>query len=182
MNINLHLSIRAITLKFFICITLLLTTTAFASVDLAWSTPITDESLFFSQFSKPVPITNLYSKGDGSHSDAWIIRSSHPDFGFWEAVHYGTPYPLEIVVNSPDNYRLSILEPQSTSPVPFAVYTDIGFFGFAPTSQDDKFFQTSAKKIFSIYSVSPISEPSIFAIFALGLCIILFLSISRRRN
>jgi hypothetical protein len=83
-------------------------------------------------------------------------------------------------LDSPSNYGLSILEPQSNSSSPIAVYTDNGFFGFIPTSSEDKFFQTPAKTIYGIYTVSAVPEPGLAATLVAGCFALLCLATGRR--
>lgn len=148
-----------------------------AAVDFSWSPVITNEASFFSTYSNPVLVTDIYHKGDGSHPNSWIVRSSKPGFGFWEDLKYGNPYPLRIADGGGINgYTLSILEPESSSIAsrPIAVYTDNGFMGFVPTAANDKFFQTTASEITAIYTVSAIPEPSKYILVTIGLALIAF--------
>ena len=159
---------------------------AYSIITPASSFEVLNEIEFFTHYSSPSLVTNLYDKGDGSHPDSWIVRGYFGGSHFWEDVSFdyerglSDPYPINrtggsTIITPP---KLSILAPTSLNDaVAIAVYTDIGFFGIVPNSSSDKFYplypepgmSASVTTIYSINTVSPVPVPASVWLFGSGL-------------
>lgn len=128
----------------------------------SFSFTILDEATFFTQYTKSALITDFCWNGDGSCPNSWIVRG-YKGGGFWNRVNAGNPYPILLDPSGPSNYSLSLMAPSvsSFSAIPIAVYTDMGFKGVIPSSQDDKFYPLYANEITAVYTVAIIQHPSL---------------------
>ena len=131
---------------------------------------------FLSSFSLSALVENLYTRGDGSHLDNWLIRGYYGGGFFWEDVSFQAErggvgaYPILL---DGGNY-LTVTAPldPAISAVPLAIYTNLGFSGIVSDGANDKFYPLpGVTEIYGIYVATtvPIPEPHIWTMTILGL-------------